>query len=118
MSTWRIVSTSRRTSKPDRVDILDERGRYVAGYVQRADALRMIHDPVSIAEDAINLYLEGLDRRDDDHEAARAYAMEEICDAVNTDLDAMHDELAGEAAERRRQPENQPAPDDDEEWPY
>lgn len=118
MPTWRIVPTSRRTSKADRVDILDERGRFVAGYVQRADALRMIHDPVSIAEDAINLYVEGLDRRDDDHEAARAYAMEEIHDAVNADVDALYDELAGEAAERRRQPENQPSPDDDEGLPY
>lgn len=92
MATWRLRPTTRRTSATDRVDILADDGRYVAGYVARADALRMIHDPVSIAEDAISLYLEGLDRRDGDSEAARAYAMSEIYDAVAADIDGLRED--------------------------
>lgn len=102
MATWRLRPTTRRTSQNDRVDIHADDGRYVAGYVARADALRMIHDPIQIAEDAINLYVEGLDRRDGSHEGAMAYAMEEIRDAVSTDLDALHDEMAADLKAERR----------------
>lgn len=40
--TWRMVPTSRRTSKRDRVDIITEDGRYVALYVWEPDARRIL----------------------------------------------------------------------------
>ena len=40
--TWRMVPTSRRTSKRARVDIITEDGRYVALYVWEPDARRIL----------------------------------------------------------------------------
>jgi hypothetical protein len=77
-SCWRIVPAGRRTSRPDRVDILDGDGRFVAGYVQRADALRMIHDAAQIADEAIGLVLEFRDAHACDEDNARVAAILEI----------------------------------------
>src|SRR5262245_57780002 len=94
MATWRLRPTTRRTSKDDRVDIHAEDGRYVAGYVKRTDALRMIHDPIELAEDAISLFLEYRDQHGRDEDEARAAALGDIVDGVTTDLDALNDEMA------------------------
>lgn len=92
---WRIVPTSRRTSKSDRVDILDGNGRYVAGYVRREEALRMIHDPAQIADEAIGMFLEYRDQHgESDEDVARAKAVLEIAEGCAVDNDALTAEMA------------------------
>jgi uncharacterized protein with ACT and thioredoxin-like domain len=93
---WRIVPTSRRTSKSDRVDILDGAGRYVAGYVHRADALRMIHDPAQIADEAIGLFLEFRDQHGHDEVNARVMAVGEVVEGCAFDEEAFYRERAAE----------------------
>jgi hypothetical protein len=91
---WRIVPTTRRTSKSDRVDILDGDGRPVALYVRREHALRMIHDPAEIAEDAIGLFLEFRDQHGRDEDAARIEAVGEVREGCAVDSDALMAEMA------------------------
>jgi hypothetical protein len=91
---WKIVPTSRRTSKADRVDILDGDGRPVALYVRREHALRMIHDPATVADEAIGLFLEFRDTHGRDEDAARIEAVGEVREGCAVDSDALMAEMA------------------------
>jgi len=96
MSTWQIRPTTRRTSKSDRVDIHDDHGRYVAGYVERADALRMIHDPAQIAREAIDLFCDLRGGMIED--SAREAAIAEIVEGCAFDEERFHREREADAA--------------------
>jgi hypothetical protein len=47
--TWQIVPTTRRTSKPDMVDIIGEDGRHIAVYIKREYAQLMAAAPELLA---------------------------------------------------------------------
>lgn len=97
---WQIRPTTRRTSKTDMVDIYDADGHIIAVYVHRADALRMIHDPAQVANDAIAAFLEAKDRGLSDTEAW-SEAVSEIVEGCAFDEEAFHRERAAERQDDR-----------------
>jgi hypothetical protein len=46
---WQVVPTTRRTSKPDMVDIIGEDGRHIASYIRREYAVLMAAAPDLLA---------------------------------------------------------------------